>query len=60
MDGNRRAMLEGQSLGARHEQLHQAKELWRSSVLLLEALNRRPGQWPARLSVGRLDVHTGG
>jgi hypothetical protein len=60
MECYRRAMLSGQTLDGRRENLTQANKLSRTYTSLLEALNRHRGKGQQKVTVEHVHVHEGG
>jgi hypothetical protein len=60
MECYRRAMMPGQSLEGRRENLNQANKLSRTYTTLLEALNRHRGKGQQKVTVEHVHVHAGG
>ena len=60
MECYRRAMISGQTLEGRRENLNQANKLSRTYVSLLEALNRHRGKGQQKVTVEHVHVHAGG
>ena len=60
MECHRRAMIDGQTLESRRDNLNQASKLSRNFVTLMDAYDRRRGKVQQRIIVERVDVHSGG
>ena len=60
MECYRRAMIGEQTPEGRREALNQANKLSRTSVTLLEALNRHRGKGQQKVTVEHVHVHAGG
>ena len=60
MECYRRAMISGQTLEGRRENLNQANKLSRTHASLLEALNRHRGKGQQKVTVEHVHVHAGG
>jgi hypothetical protein len=60
MECYRRAMIDGQTLEGRRENLTQANKLSRTYATLLEALNRHRGKGQQKMVVEHVHVHSGG
>jgi hypothetical protein len=60
MECHRRAMIGGQTLESRRDNLNLASKLSRNFVTLMDVFDRRRGKRPQRIIVEHVDVHAGG